>query len=776
MKDIVIHWDEKIIWRVMNACFLTGIVLFCGGKYLGVAAVGMGHIIAGAAVLFVFLAADHLSFRGKMIGFAGITVLIAGVAFVVGIGDCLLFVRSYLRWCGGTTPWQEAWRTGYELVQAGVSAFACYMAVRFTERDFRLKAAVAFVLAAALLYALFDEIQVPETGVCLLIGYLLFTYVEWTQRGWKKEKSRSIQAYLLWVTPFMAVYAALLLLSDAPREPYDWRFVKSIYDSLQESFSRVTFRITGGNGESYDQPFGGFSEKSGPRGGVDAKPREIMRVHCENGTVSNVYLTGMVYDTFDGRQWSQTEKSTTGERYMDTVETAYGVKRYDGQHTADYLKYADIEVEYRYFHSRFLFAPLKPLVIMPEGRDGGFGEKEGSLLFDRARGFGAVHRVSYYEMNMGQENFEDLLNTAENLEEDEETLNKLLVELKRRTGQEIDAADMARRRDEIADCYTQEMVLSGEMQAYLDEITEGAQTGMERLREVEKALSSFHYTLTPGELPERVTDGAEFLDYFLLQSRQGYCSHFATAFVLLARAEGYPARYVQGYCVPLKGEEVTSVYLDMAHAWPEVYVNGMGWIPFEPTPGYGKVRYSPWAVQGQWAEHTYENAVPRKGEGTGGEGAEQEEEPDALTQQVEYTIDRAEAVGFLKTFAALGLVLFGAAAVVFVLSRLTAGYRYRKMSTEEKFRTEVYGNMQILSLLGIGRKQETLEEFRIRAEGILPEKGMLRFLEVYEEILYGGKTAEEEMIAETKKQQRELALLLKKKRRWVYLYYRMLKG
>ena len=34
----------------------------------------------------------------------------------------------------------------------------------------------------------------------------------------------------------------------------------------------------------------------------------------------------------------------------------------------------------------------------------------------------------------------------------------------------------------------------------------------------------------------------------------------------------------------------------MAHSWPEVYIDGVGWIPFEPTPGYGRMRYVSWGM------------------------------------------------------------------------------------------------------------------------------------------------------------------------------------
>ena len=74
------------------------------------------------------------------------------------------------------------------------------------------------------------------------------------------------------------------------------------------------------------------------------------------------------------------------------------------------------------------------------------------------------------------------------------------------------------------------------------------------------------YTLSPPSLPE----GQDFVEYFLFQSRQGYCVHFATAAVALFRAAGIPARYAEGYAVPSGEEGWVDVPDYNAHAWVEI--------------------------------------------------------------------------------------------------------------------------------------------------------------------------------------------------------------
>lgn len=88
------------------------------------------------------------------------------------------------------------------------------------------------------------------------------------------------------------------------------------------------------------------------------------------------------------------------------------------------------------------------------------------------------------------------------------------------------------------------------------------------------------YDLNTPSIPA----GEDFVLYFLRERNQGYCVHFASAAVLLLRANGIPARYVTGYAVSGSALQWNSVTEDEAHAWVEYYVNGIGWLPLDPTP------------------------------------------------------------------------------------------------------------------------------------------------------------------------------------------------
>ncbi|HXT36653.1 MAG TPA: transglutaminase domain-containing protein, partial [Chloroflexota bacterium] len=94
--------------------------------------------------------------------------------------------------------------------------------------------------------------------------------------------------------------------------------------------------------------------------------------------------------------------------------------------------------------------------------------------------------------------------------------------------------------------------------------------------------SSFTYDSGVGAPP----NGQDPLVYFLFTSHRGYCVHFASAMALLARLAGLPARVVGGYITGTHTATGWDVRGTDAHTWPEIFFQGVGWVPFEPTPGF----------------------------------------------------------------------------------------------------------------------------------------------------------------------------------------------
>jgi transglutaminase-like putative cysteine protease len=100
---------------------------------------------------------------------------------------------------------------------------------------------------------------------------------------------------------------------------------------------------------------------------------------------------------------------------------------------------------------------------------------------------------------------------------------------------------------------------------------------------------TFYYTLTPPPL------NAHPADEFLFETREGFCEHYASAFTVLMRAAGIPARVVTGY----QGGELNPlgqyyiIYQSNAHAWTEVWLEDEGWVRIDPTAAVApdRIRY-----------------------------------------------------------------------------------------------------------------------------------------------------------------------------------------
>jgi len=117
---------------------------------------------------------------------------------------------------------------------------------------------------------------------------------------------------------------------------------------------------------------------------------------------------------------------------------------------------------------------------------------------------------------------------------------------------------------------------------------EGRETPFDKALAIQDYLrsSAFKYNL---DVPMLSTGGNQ-LRRFLLSVREGYCEQFAAAMAMMARIVGIPARVAVGFTPGVPQGERFEVGSKDAHAWPELYFPGVGWVRFEPTPrGDGQV-------------------------------------------------------------------------------------------------------------------------------------------------------------------------------------------
>lgn len=140
--------------------------------------------------------------------------------------------------------------------------------------------------------------------------------------------------------------------------------------------------------------------------------------------------------------------------------------------------------------------------------------------------------------------------------------------------------------------------LKRSLKSLADNLTKNADSNYVRAKIIESYLSSqFEYNLNPPTKPEN----KDFVEYFLFDTKQGFCAHYASSMVMLLRSINIPCRYVTGYVLEpsypsddISESEIFSqgdpydfiVQKGHSHAWVEVWFDDFGWLAFEPTTRY----------------------------------------------------------------------------------------------------------------------------------------------------------------------------------------------
>lgn len=127
-------------------------------------------------------------------------------------------------------------------------------------------------------------------------------------------------------------------------------------------------------------------------------------------------------------------------------------------------------------------------------------------------------------------------------------------------------------------CTENTLEISSELKDFALSLTDGLSNDYEKAAAIESFFQTggFTYDLqyhAPDDSPE----------YFLFTGKTGTCSDFASAYVLLARAAGLTVRYAEGYTPEAEGGNRYVIKNRDSHAFPEVFIQNIGWMVFEPT-------------------------------------------------------------------------------------------------------------------------------------------------------------------------------------------------
>lgn len=332
--------------------------------------------------------------------------------------------------------------------------------------------------------------------------------------------------------------------------------------------------------------------------------------------------------------------------------------------------------------------------------------------------------------------------------------------------------------------------------AYLGDAPEVI-TSYEAKRRIVNCLDD---TLTYSETPESVDSEKDFVSALLADDPGGYDVHYATAAAVMLRYYGIPARYVEGYLITPQavegrtGETTLTLTGRDAHAWVEYYEDGVGWIPFEPTPGYRDVMEEP---QWLWFEEDENAQLDGSAAENGGDNLSQttrrsdveETEPEEDRDGLE-TI--ADAVYNYFSRLHLGPVwwayvaawLLAAALAVLLVRRAVVCRRRERLFAREDDRAAAAAMcayaLELAWCSGAVRRNVPLAQQRDELQswaGDVLDAGEL--LDINDRALYGGsgvtaeqrETAEEDMTAALELFRRKCGFWKRLYQRWIRCLY-----
>ncbi len=625
------------------------------------------------------------------------------------------------------------------LVTVGCALLAFSMKNSLTWRI--MIALIAVLLVAGLVF----QIPLPKKIFAIAILPLLAAMVEEVQYHWKKEEEIDHRKHLVTIAPFLFIICLGVFAFPTAKEPFDWSFTVRIWERTADLMTRWQNRLTGN--DDYEGQIGFSEEASFASKLSDEDPKDVMEVTFGRNAGSVVYLRGKTFDRFTGRGWKSTVKGNQTLRDEEYDEVVRNINMQAGVDRNRYIRRVELGIRYLDFRTKYIFAPLNTNVNHIRIKGERVKEEGDDLHASSQLGYDTMYDILYYRLNQDHEDFRKFLKSQSSYREKVPHDPKM---------------------EKVYRKYLPKTGLSIRARTYIQEKLEGCESDYDKLRTLEALLSGMEYSLQPGDLPRNVKDGATFVDDLLFRSRKGYCSHYASAFVIIARSLGIPARYVQGYCIEGKSGGSVIVTSNEAHAWAEAYVEGFGWLSFEPTPG--KKVISAWEdadenVKGEVFDPTVYYA--KGGQKRHGKSGKKLPSQKPTKKQV------TPWVGWSATVA-LGLVLV--LSVCMVLGNLFAKWQFLHLPQQEQYRKLCRNNLRILHILGFTMEEgETLQEFYLRCGEKLQAKEV-EFLQGMQSFYYGrgddvpGKEAAEDCMNCLYQR------LYDEKGRWKYVYWKYIRG
>jgi transglutaminase-like putative cysteine protease len=502
-----------------------------------------------------------------------ISLALTAMIFIFKLYDVMLaYVKGFYEWCRSAYPITEpySYNGSIMLVRLGLvlplaAALFLYFRKLFV---FYLQP----IGAAGIIYWLWKYNKDMMVTVLVLLLIVLISSLgryagsRINRRRLKDEADcvmpGMLQLHALYIGTVIMIFSFII----APKGNGDWRSQKLVR-FVADVRDYYDYRVHGASGSgSFSIADAGYS---GPLGGDMELTNDVtLKVITE----TPVLLTGSIYDTYNGKNWSDSGNKGSFRFYSSLWQgkkrQAYSLDKPLGGKDAYalYRKLAErIEIKITPQASmRALFysgSVISVETVRNEEINAYFNLKGELYTIKTPWKANSTYVVTTTVYDRSREGFEE---------------NMLALEDIAYRKNDKDYKDICGNYLQLPESLPESVYNTA------SEITEGITSPYLKAVAIENWLSdNFVYTLTPGEVPE----GDDFVEYFL-KTGKGYCEYYASAMTVLARCAGIPARYVTGYGIKKNYANSKDYYTATkatAHAWSEIYLEGIGWLTFDAS-------------------------------------------------------------------------------------------------------------------------------------------------------------------------------------------------
>lgn len=417
---------------------------------------------------------------------------------------------------------------------------------------------------------------IPDTGLCLAFYYGIILELNYTGNFGKIYETKKSVSFLsgILIMTLLATAGTILLKNLLPQTDYEnSQLVSNAKEEAAQALSDFRYKGTKIN----SLPNGNLKEMEAQAGSDEI----ALLVTMENP--SSLYLKGFVGSDYNGSSWTpvSTENAYNeknlfywlhqdgfyGETQLNNVWKLLGDSQSD--------KSSKVTVKNEKASSKYLYLPYEA-DSLPEGYEGESPLTDSTLA---AKGFFGQREYNFYSSG---------------------NLVKEFTSLSARIYQALSAGESSSYHEEESYyntfAYKYNTTIPGTLKKlFSQELGDGGnrqQGHTDYYTAISRIRAYLEKNMTYSTAPEPFTGTGDFTEHFLTETKIGNSVHFATAATLMFRYYGIPARYVEGYLITpedVDGKKAGDTILvpgKNAHAWTEIYVDGLGWIPLEMTPAY----------------------------------------------------------------------------------------------------------------------------------------------------------------------------------------------